>query len=319
MTYREMQNVVLEELGYDPHTVSSVPRERVKRRLNEWQRKILTRPHFHRLLRSTYSSSLTTVASQPDYAVPAGIDKIFQIRDATNGETLTPWTHHEIVQVNPDDSELGVPAAWAIRGWYGYLAKPAAGETIIYAVSSSASDTMGATVLLRTSEDLQDYVTLTLTGTTPVSAATKVEEVEKVYLATAPVGTVTFRYTTDAGTIFAKIRPGQVTSRYLWIRLHPIPAGAYTLDIDGARELVDMVDDQDQALLPVDFHDILCLAAESDEWKKKDDTRYMFCQKEVEARLNDLKGWVYNHPDYIIGAGQIEASSQLGPWFPRGS
>lgn len=320
MTFREIQDRVLEELGYDISSVSSIPRERVKRRINDWHRKLLTRPHFTRLLRSSYQFSLTTTSGQANYALPRGMDKVAQITDTSNDVALMPWRQHEMRIMDPGESTLGVPTAWAVRGWYAYHTAPATAVTKLYAASSSASDTQVVSFLLVTDTDQQVETTLTLNGTSSVYVTVAAEEIHKVWLSTAAVGDITLRYEAAAGTVFAVIPAGATTVRYLWIRLYPIPGGTYTLAVEGIRELTNLVDDHDLPYLPTDFHDILALGAEADEWKKKDDTRYTVCRQECESRVNDLKAWVYNAPDYLVGPLTIDdGSSRLGGWYPSGS
>ena len=55
MTFDELVDGTLEEIGYAPSTASSEVIARIKRRVNEWHRRLLAQPGHSRFLKDTFS------------------------------------------------------------------------------------------------------------------------------------------------------------------------------------------------------------------------------------------------------------------------
>jgi hypothetical protein len=71
--------------------------------------------------------------------------------------------------------------------------------------------------------------------------------------------------------------------------------------------------DQDEPLLPPDFHHILSLGAQCDELKRRDDNRYSLVRNDLEGELKNLNRWLWDLP--TPQRRGMARPSQLGSWF----
>ena len=82
MTFLQLQDRALKALNFST-TATSEPRTRVKEAINAWQRRILTKPQFARLLRDR-QLTMTSVASTSIYTFASTVKRINGITDTTN-------------------------------------------------------------------------------------------------------------------------------------------------------------------------------------------------------------------------------------------
>lgn len=320
MTFRELQDTCLRELGYDPASLSTEPRERVKDRLNHWHRRLLTRPVLSRWMRQASSVTITSVSGTAQYAVPFSVSQIVAIRDETNDRALPCVALDTIRQADPGLTATGVSDVWALVGQRPVYGQPATAVPI-YCKSTSALDTMTVHLEYLTSNHVQKRASATLTGATAVAIGSdSVLEVLGWDLSTVPAGEVTLHETSGSGTQLGSIPAGMTTTARLWIQLYPTPNSAITYNLDVVRRLTDLMRDGEEPLLPRDFQDVLSLGVLADEWRRKGDLeRSALMRQDYEGRLKDLEWWVWNQPAYSPGAPSLDAPSRLGPWFPAGS
>jgi hypothetical protein len=320
MTFRELQDLTLRELGFNPGSVAEEPRTRIKDRLNSWQRRMATEPGLSRYLRDSYAMTMTTVAGRSRYGVPLSVERIIAIRDLANETLLECVALDDLRRVDPGMESSGNPTHWALLGQYPVHTQPSDASTLALK-STSASDTaIVANVEYLNSSGIQLTDSVTLTGTTAVAVGTNVVEILTVRLSAAPVGSVTIYEDTDAGTVLGYIYFNRLGSRSWHVQLYPIPTSALTLTLDAVRRLTDMIYDYDEPILPRDFHDVLSLAVQSDEWRRKGDLEQaQVVRAEYEARKRDLIAWTWNLPAYLPGGASEAGGSRLGPWFPRGT
>ena len=321
MTFRELQDITLRELGYNPQAVGEEPRARVKDRLNSWHRRLLTEPGLSRYLRDAYTLTLETVANQSRYGLPYAVERIVAIRDVTNQITLDCIALDEIRRGDPGLSSSGNPMAYALLGQFPVQSQPSDASTL-YVKSSSAYDyTQTATLEYLNSSGIQTSATVTLTNTTAVAIGSTVLEVLRFSVSSAPYGNITLYEDSDAGTQLALIPAGETAVTHWHIVLYPVPTDAITLTLDVTRRLTNLSLDGDEPMLPRDFHDLLSYAAQCDEWRRKGELdRAAIVRTEFEARKKDLVAWTWNLPGYFPGGqSQNGSPSRLGPWFPSGS
>lgn len=114
MTFLELQDRALKALQFST-SASSDPRTRVKEAINSWQRRILTKPQFARLLRDR-QLTLTTVASTSTYTFASSVKRINGLTDTTND---IPLTRRDLSWLRLQDPGLdisGMPVVYVFLG-----------------------------------------------------------------------------------------------------------------------------------------------------------------------------------------------------------
>lgn len=77
------------------------------------------------------------------------------------------------------------------------------------------------------------------------------------------------------------------------LRFYPIPNAALALEADCLLAGTDMVDDDDEPTIPVDFHDVLLRGALADEYDKMEKFKEAAKQEQkFEKRLSDLRFFI---------------------------
>jgi hypothetical protein len=221
MTYLELQNDALVDLNASTATTSEA-RTRVKRKINQWQRRILRRPGFARLLNDR-ELTFTTAATVHTYSFPSSVARITHITDTVS---------RQVKLVRRD-------LAW-----------------------------------LRTAD--------------PALSTT--------------------------GGPDAFINRGRSSTGLLQVQLWPTPQDAYTYLLDYTARIADMTEDDEEPLLPEEFHEVLSLGAQYHEWKRADDSRKDEVRVDLEEGLKALNRWVWDLADST--EEQPVGRSNLGAWFP---
>ena len=86
------------------------------------------------------------------------------------------------------------------------------------------------------------------------------------FIATAPVSNAVWLWDLPTGgTPLSQINRLQTHARFYRFILHPSPVAAEEVLVDFEREIQPLKDPGDVPLLPLDFHDLLCLYARLDE------------------------------------------------------
>src|SRR5687768_6320928 len=114
MTFLELQNRALTALNASTATTSEA-RTRVKAAINDWQRRILTKPQFARLLRDR-QLTLTSTATIPTYTLASSVKRINGLTDTTNDLALA---RRDLAWVRAHDPTLdhsGAPVAYVCLG-----------------------------------------------------------------------------------------------------------------------------------------------------------------------------------------------------------
>jgi len=312
VTFLELQNKTLRACGHST-AVTSEPRTRVKDELNAWQRRILTRPGFSRLLRDS-ENTFTTVAGQRTYGLGLAMGRLLGVQAVVDRTVLalrdTAWLRRAGVL-----SSLGTASAYVPRGWFPVQQQP--GGSLVRAQSSSAADTTQVvdwTFITPTLNRISGSTTLA--GVAPVILGTPTSnatEIVRLTLRTPAAGTVTFDANGGALELL-RLAAGETFSRFFHIELFPTPGSALEYRIDYTREILDMVQDSDQPLLPPDYHHLLALGAEYDEWRKLSDDRMGPAKQDLEQEIRSLNAWLWDLPD-DSQLGRIPIS-RLGGNYP---
>lgn len=115
MTFLELQDDALVALNFST-AATSEPRTRIKRAINQWQRRILRRPGFARLLRDR-ELTFTTAASTHTYSFPSSVARIIHITDTdTHQVKLTRRDLAWLREYDPGLETLGAPEHYIYRG-----------------------------------------------------------------------------------------------------------------------------------------------------------------------------------------------------------
>ena len=308
MTFLELQNQTLRACGHTT-AVSSEPRTRVKAEINSWQRRILTRPGFSRLLRDS-EATFTTVPGQRTYGLEI-VGRLLGIQAVTDRTVLALRDLAWLRRAGPVSS-LGTASAYVPRGWFPVQQHP--NGTQVDVRSNSPADTTQILDWTVVTTNLRRFSgSTTLLGTTPITVVTGAQEIVRASLRTAPIGVVSLQDPAVTKS-YLVLAFGAQSARFFHIELFPTPSSALQYRIDYTREITDLVQDTDQPLLPPDYHHLLALGAEYDEWRKLSDDRMVVAKQDLEREIQSLNAWLWDLPD-DSQLGRIP-TSRLGGMFP---
>lgn len=318
MTYAELQTQVLEACGHST-AASSVPRTRIKRSLNSWHRRILTTPGYNVLLRDS-EATFDTVASQHTYGLGLPVARLLGVSCDAYETVLSLGERAWLRREDPGLTASSTPASvYVPRGWFPVQQHPANASSI-FAKSTNAADTTQIVdweFILSTLDRVSGNTTLNGTTAVQLGTASTVIEVVKLTLRTAAAGTVTVHEDSGTGTQLTSMLAGALSRSFLHIQLWPTPSAVTTYRIDYTRVLQDLVQDTDVPLLPYDFHHLLGLGAEYDEWRKLSDDRMTPVYQDLQIELKKLNAYVWDLPDDT--QGMAVQRSRLGGWFAAGT
>ena len=295
-------------------TLDTATQNRLVDFLNERQRRILSIPGTQHL--RDVVLSLTSVASQADYTFP-NIGKIRRITDTTNDRPLYELSEAEWRAIDPQAQE-GTPEAFVWRGRRA-VAKQPSDASAIFVDSTAAGDTQVAYIEGVVTGGYALTASVTVTGVTAVQFGTLStwERIDKFYLASAAVGTVTLHEDASGGTELARIQIGDTNTDYFGITLWKTPSAssiAYT--VDATRLAPDLAQSTDVPLLPEEFHDLLLLGALMDEYQHMSDERYTVAATEYRSRERQFRYWLAEAGGNTHAP--FEKPSRLGAWTASG-
>ncbi len=162
---------------------------------------------------------------------------------------------------DPTDFSTDCPRFFAVERITPVLTQPT--STSVVTIASSTADTAKIRVTgLSNSVRMQDEITLN--GTTPVAGTVSFTEIFAIEKSATTTGKVTCTSNAAAVTL-CNISPGALGSRYISLRLHPIPDTIYTINLQCPRIIYDMVADNDVPgdIHDEDFHNLVLATAES--------------------------------------------------------
>lgn len=110
MTYKQIQDDVLDRLNQDNSTTTSGPRTRIKRFINEWYHRLLALPGMSRVRQS--ATTISAIASTASYTVTAA--SIRNIYDATNDWNLEERSIGWLRERDPGSDATGNPIVFVI-------------------------------------------------------------------------------------------------------------------------------------------------------------------------------------------------------------
>lgn len=232
---------------------------KVGKYLNFRQRDILRRYPWKDLYATT---TITTVANQATYPLPADFAEVVYVYDNTNKKKI--WEAPEFGEQN--DTNLTAAADYFTVKESGMLAQPTSNSTLTVTGSNAADVTQ--TVFIRgiTSTGSEGSESVTLNGGSAVTTSNSYTTVLQVSKSAVTVGPVTVRSNGAAVTI-ATISPNQLQARYRQIHFYYIPSGTTSLVVRYKKQVLPMTNDYDYPL--VDLADEMIFGAQADAWRAK--------------------------------------------------
>jgi hypothetical protein len=214
-----------------------------------------------------HNQSITTTANTSAYPFDENTERLIYAVDITNDRPINIITEQDFLQNYGDtltdtgESDTCFLASAPVRS------QPGSGEALIVK-SSSASDTT-QTILVRgiTSTTNEVYESLSLSGTTAVTATNSYTEILGLSKSLATVGKVKI-YENDGTTLIAEMSPESLVSRYKLINLYPIPSGAVTVQLRSKRKVLPLSQNYDYPIIE-DIADVIEFGVQADAWKYK--------------------------------------------------
>lgn len=321
MTFAQLLTDVYDRCKYESSPPAAVT-ARFSRGLNKWHRQILSNAGMRRLRDDIYV--LTTTSAVGLYSLPPVVTRINAMTYRNGNVVLEERSLDWLRTRDPGLTATGGPSYIWIPMGYRQIAQHPSDASEIFVKSTSASDNASVTAYLEgvRSGGFAKQLSVAMNGTTAVSfgaAFTDFIQIDKFYLSAAALGTVTLHEDSGAGTELAKIPIGSTYARYFGIQLYPTPS-AESYHVDYTRNIPDLANSTDEPLLPLDFHWLLAVGAEADEWRRLNDRRATAALAELSQGMKDLRNWVLNSPMYQPDPLNDGPSySRLGPWYPAGT
>ena len=297
MTTSTLQADVYRRLAFAASPDSTVV-TRILAYLNETQQEIMSEPGMDWLLNDADGAYLVSVASRQQYSLPRATLKIKNIWQITNRRKLDPMSIATYRSLYPDPASItGIPEWWVDLGFDATELEPqVAGGSTLFVISTSATDGAAVTAYL---EGIRNsghaFVdSKAMNGVTSVAFTySDVVNVTKFYLSAAAVGVVRLRETSGTGTILSTIAETETMARYRRIALAPTPSSAITYSVEFERVVTDLVNANDEPILPPPFHRLLAIGARMKEYERRKDVGLLQTSKQdYEKGLKLLKHFV---------------------------
>lgn len=293
-------------------TADAVTKARIDRFLNQRMRRILTDVGIGELREAVFT--FASVAGQQMYALPQAIAKVHRIWDPATRRRLllVPLeTIRDIVQ-----TASSIPMGWAPYG-YAEVAVQPSDASAIYAKSTSAGDvqTLYLDVMLSTGERRTISQVLTGVSALQVGTLSTITVIERIYVNTVAIGTITILEDSGVGTELARITIGKTAPRYQAILLDCPAAAAVTYSVDASWQIEDMAQAGDVPPIPEDFHWLIACGARMDEYEKTDDDRYTKAMADWNRGLVALKWFLAQQS---VNRQSYQTPSNLGAYYPAG-
>lgn len=319
MTLLEIITAAADDLGYTP--IQPDQSTRLKRWANEGQRHIISRPGVDLVLE--HELLITTVASQPQYALPRAVQVVRTVSQVEQQIRLRMMTKDAYRALNPGIVDTADPAiAWVPWGWGPVLRQP--GGTGLWAVSTSAADTTQKVQVAGfyvNGDIAQPVESAVLTGVTrlQIGTLTTWNILEQLNLTAVGAGTISVYDAAVGGNELLRLPPGQLSAQYQQIRFFPTPSAATIYTMDARLALVDMINDNALPVLPMDFHDMIALYVRLRDSRRDGDGRTFLDTDEWKERLAALQWMLQFPPDYqpkSCSQGAGLGWNNLGADFP---
>jgi hypothetical protein len=320
VTFAELLAELYDDLGYQSSPAAAVV-TRIKRRLNRAHEAVLSEPGLASLLNGTLT--FASVASQARYGL-SNVAEIKAITTATSDRRLIRRSESWYRATNPDPaSNEGTPAYFIPIGHVAVAQVPATTGTGLWVVSSAAGDTTQTATIdaVRVGGYPHSPSAASLNGTTRVQVGTLTDyiDVTQFQLSAVGAGDISLYDAAANGNLLAVIPRGQTSSRYFGFYLSQTPSAAETFTVTVEHEILPLVNDDDEPLIPQKFSRILGMRARMREYEGKDDERFKVAAAEYQETLLRLKAHVNGAGDPLVPGGTVAGRSDLGGQYPAGT
>lgn len=264
MSLNRTLTVMKSNVGNAVGDTSSSMASLIQNYINDRYTEVLRRTKLLQIHRNDYS--FTTTAGTEDYVLPQDFDTELSVIDKTNGRQLARL---DIQQVTDNYAaqidQQGVVSHYIVLD-KRVNAQPTSASGLSV-VSSSASDTT-QTVFVKgiDSNGVEDYETLTLTGTTPVATTKTYAHILSIGKSAVTAGYVTI--TSNSGAVTNAVMNRQdLEYRIKVMRLVQVPSGAILVELNYIQGLRPLTQDYDSPV--IDCADVLEQGAIADAWRHK--------------------------------------------------
>lgn len=205
------------------------------------------------------SMTLTTVDGTSLYYLPSIMLDVLHIVDTTNDRILRPVTEYQNWWWDPDVDDTGNPEQFSKLGTARIEGQPSS-ASVVTIVSSSASDTTQKVRVNGTVSGVDDTELLTLNGTSSVAGSKSFTALHSITRDNTTTGRVTAT-TNSGGVTVATFAPNELGITRQMIRLFPVPAGAYSLNVFVVKPPRRMVNAEDAPDFPDTFLEMIQVSA----------------------------------------------------------
>lgn len=312
MTFAELEADVYRRTNKNSSSPDPTTKARIDSFLNQRLRRILTEVGIGQLREGIFA--FASAVGQQLYALPQAISKVHRIWDPATRRRLSLVSLEVIRDIVQTSS--ATPGGWAPYGYSEVSVQPS-DASAIYAKSTSASDTQTIYLDVMLSTGERRTISQVLTGVTGLQVGTlsTIQFIERIYVNTVAIGTITILEDSAAGTELARISLGKTAPRYQTILLDCPAAAVVTYLTDATWRIEDMVQAGDVPPLEEDFHWLIACGARIDEYEKTDDIRIAKAQQDYNAGLINLKWFLGNQTSNAQG---YQEPSNLGAMYPAG-
>jgi len=230
--------------------------------INNRYRDVISRYEWEELI---INQSLTASATVSAYALDADVGNIMFINDVTNGCYLAGNTEQQFYEEHYDTfDDTGTPERYFTK--YDVVkAQPASAEKPTVK-SSSASDTTQSILLRGISSNAEVYETISLNGTTAVTASNSYTRITGISKSSSTTGFISIMHNNES-TLFSLMSRELLESQYRQLHIHPIPTGDIVYHIKAVRRILELSQTYDYPV--IDVADTIELGAIADSWRYK--------------------------------------------------
>ena len=226
MRFRELIDLVGELANNNDYKYSGVKVSTAKDLINEVQRRICRERWWSWLLKTT---TFSTVASQEEYLLPKDLREIYTIIEGSTPQKLSFIGQDDFDILEPLTSDTGVPTHYR---YYGL--KNTVYTTGTVAVTAASKLVTGTGTSWSTANNIYSHQRITI------------DDTDEVYtIASAPSTTLMALnesvVTTDTSSTYSIKIDNQI------IRLYPIPDSAITITLRYFKNLLNLIDDEDES------------------------------------------------------------------------
>ena len=262
--------------------------------LNDRYFQVKRRANHFSMSRLDYAISATS--GTEDYVLPDDFSECISLMDKTNKLRLSQIDMQEWV----DNYKNSIDVASNVVSYLIYedvvQNQPSSASTIAF-VSSSSSDTTQTIYVRGEVSGVEDYESVTLSGTAPVATTKSYTKIYAISKSASTVGMITGTY--GAGSTVACILSREmIQSRYKKLRLIPPPANNLSLEMIYIPKNLPMINDYDYPIL--ECEDVLEAGATADSLRyKRQYAKADYWENLFESRLDDLMWERENKADMV--------------------